>query len=110
MYCLDCGSKFVRADKNVTIMGNTGLWEELESGSDEPRGQAEPEYEINVIVKMWSDGIARANHYRGEDEDRMIRAVVGRRLDQELNQLLAENRKLRAQLEKNKIAKAAGAK
>ena len=46
MYCLDCGSKFVRAEKNVTIMGNTGLWEELESGSDEPRGQAEPEYEL----------------------------------------------------------------
>ncbi len=46
MYCLDCGSKFVSANKNVTIMNNTGLWEELESGSDEPRGQAEPEYEL----------------------------------------------------------------
>jgi hypothetical protein len=47
MYCLECGSKYVRAEKNANLNISPNLWEELESGSDEPRGSpAEPEYEL----------------------------------------------------------------
>lgn len=48
MYCLACGSPYVRAEKNVNPnMVSPNLWEELESGSEDPlRGQAEPEYEL----------------------------------------------------------------
>lgn len=61
-------------------------------------------------MKMWSDGIERRNNHRPPDEYRMIMAIVEHSRGLEIKELLAENRKLRAELEKNKIGKAAGAK
>jgi len=57
----------------------------------------------------WSDGVKRPADYKEPDEHRFILDIFGKRLHEEWQRLVWENRELKARLEKNR-AKAVGAK